>query len=396
MNEGTLFRAYAVKNVFGGDAISRVAGEVVFTPGVIAGENFIGRITRKSKDYARAEIVEIVTPSPERISCACPGMGRCPGCVYGHMSHAEEQRQKLNQLRDFLKPLGVPEDLVSGFELENAPEEFYRNKIRLTMRKAGGEAQLGYVFPDGKMYPLTQCRLAGKNINDKLAELLADPSFVPSLHDRMQITLRESSDGVIFFRNNADKRMDLLREKVLNRDFMVPPGGFFQVNHHGLDALTKLLQEVLQEQKCSCFVDAYAGSGLFGSVAAAAGVAKIIGVEEDERAGETARLNYRNFGSNNFDFRIGDAAVLLPEILSAVPTDATVLFDPPRGGMDGKIIRFLNNSPIKNVIYISCHPATLVRDLGRFQRGNFEIRQARMIDMFPRSGHFETFIQLAR
>ena len=396
MNEGTLFRAYAVKNVFGGDAISRVAGEVVFTPGVIAGESFIGRITRVSKDYARAEVVEIVNPSPERTSCSCPGMGRCPGCVYGHMSHAEEQRQKLNQLRDFLKPLGVSGDLVSGFALEKAPEEFYRNKIRLTMRKAGGEAQLGYVFPDGRMYPLTQCRLAGRNINQKLSELLADPGFIPSLHDRMTITLRESADGVVTFRNNADKRMELLREEVLGKDFMVPPGGFFQVNKHGLQALTELVQTALKDLNCSYFIDAYAGSGLFGSVAAASGVKTVIGVEEDPRSGETAKLNYRNFGCSGFDFRVGDASVLMPEILSQAPADATVLFDPPRGGMDGKIIRVLNNSKLRNVIYISCHPATLVRDLGRFQRGGFTIQQARMIDMFPRSGHFETFIQLVR
>ena len=262
MNIGTLFRAHAVKNVFGGDAIARVAGEVVFTPGVIAGEDFVGRIVKISKDYARAEVVEITKPSPSRISCSCSGMGRCPGCVYGHMSHAEEQKQKLGQLRDFMKSLAVDPEIVQGFMLEEAPEEFYRNKIRLTMRKAGGEAQLGYVFPDGKMYPLSQCRLASKAINEKLAELLSDPGFIPSLHDRMTITLRESADGVIYFRNNAAKRMDLLREEVLGKDFYVPADGFFQVNKHGMNALLELFRQTLEELGCSSFIDAYAGSGI--------------------------------------------------------------------------------------------------------------------------------------
>ena len=245
MNVDTLFRAKAVKNIFGGDAISRVAGQVVFTPGVIAGEEFVGRIKRISKDYARAEVVELTKVSPERVKPECSGMGRCPGCVYGHMSHRAEQSQKLEQLRDFLKPLGVEPEKVQGWALESAPENFYRNKIRLTMRKAGGEAQLGYVFADGKMYVLNSCMLASKAINQKLSDLLSDPGFIHSMHDRMTITLRESADGVISFRNSAGKRMGLLREKVLDKDFMVPAEGFFQVNQTGLNALTALLQNVI-------------------------------------------------------------------------------------------------------------------------------------------------------
>ena len=396
MNIGTLFRAHAVKNVFGGDAISRVAGEVVFTHGAVAGEDFIGRITAVNKDYARAEIVEITKVSPERVCCLCPGMGRCPGCVYGHMSHAEEQKQKLQQLRDFMQPLGVDAALIEGAGLLDAPEKNYRNKIRLTMRKAGGEAQLGYVFTDGRMYPLQQCLLASKAINAKLAELLNDPGFVPSLHDRMTLTLRESADGVIYYRNSAAKRMDFLREKVLDKDFLVPPDGFFQVNKHGMDTLLQLVMQSLQESECRSFVDAYAGSGLFGSAAASCGVTQVYAVEADERSGEAAVQNYRNYGVKTLDFRAGDAAELLPGLLNEAPVDSTVLFDPPRGGMDGKAVGILNRSSIRNAIYISCHPATLVRDLARLQRGGFVIRKVRMIDMFPRSGHFETFVQLTR
>ena len=96
----------------------------------------------------------------------------------------------------------------------------------------------------------------------------------------MTITLRESADGVITFRNSAGKRMNMLREKVLNKDFMVPAEGFFQVNQTGLNALTSLLENVIRELDCKTFVDAYAGSGLFGSVAASCGVSRIIGSVE--------------------------------------------------------------------------------------------------------------------
>ena len=396
MNIGTLFRARAIKNVFGGDAIARLENQVVFIPGLIAGEEFVGRITKLNKDYARAEVVEITRKSPERITPECSGTGRCPGCVYGHCTHKEEQKQKLNQLRDFLKPLEVAPELVQGCNLENSPAEFYRNKIKLTMRKAGGEAQLGYVFPDGRMYPLKSCRLASEKINARLAELLQDPGFIPSLHDRMTLTLRESADGVTFFRNSPGKNAPLLREKVLGQDFMVPQDGFFQVNQHGLDTLAKLVYDSLQHSNCTHFIDAYAGSGLFGTVAAAAGVPCIAGVEENPSSAETAKLNWRNSGAENIDFYTGDAAEYLLELLNNAPEDAVVLFDPPRAGLDSRAIRTLNASSIRKVIYISCHPATLVRDLARLQRGGFAVKLVRMIDMFPRSAHFETFTELVR
>ena len=158
----------------------------------------------------------------------------------------------------------------------------------------------------------------------------------------------------------------------------------------------ELVKEVLTAEKCQYFIDAYAGSGLFGCAAAAANVPYIVGVEENELSAATAKLNWQNFGAEKFDFYTGDAAEILPAILKNAPADAVAVFDPPRGGMDGKAVRTLQNSPLKKLIYISCHPATLVRDLGRLQRGGFSIADVRMIDMFPRSAHFETFVQLTR
>ena len=396
MNIGTLFRARAIKNVFGGDAIARVAGEVVFLPGVLANEDVIGRITSNKGDYARAEVVEITNPSPERINPLCSGMGRCPGCVYGHCSHRFEQEAKLRQLRDFMRQIKVDAELVQGYKLEDAPAEFYRNKIRLTMRKAGGEAQLGYVFPDGRMYPLKNCALASRAINNKLNELFADPGFICSLHDRMTLTLRESADGVTIFRNTPGKNAPLLRETVLGQDFMVPADGFFQVNNYGMNALTELLKEFLQQLDCQYFIDAYAGAGLFGFTAGLSGVKKVVAVEAEGGSADAARQNYRNAGLKDFDFKVGDAGKLLPEILSQAPGNAAAVFDPPRGGMEAAAVRALNQSHIKNVFYISCHPATLVRDLGCLQQGGFQVGAVRMIDMFPRSAHFETFVQLTR
>ena len=396
MNTGTLFRARAIKNVFGGDAIARVSGEVVFLPGVLAGEELIGRITSNKGDYARAEVVEITKASPERIKPVCSGMGRCPGCVYGHCTHRFEQEAKLRQLREFMRQINVESELVQGFKLEDAPSEYYRNKLRLTMRKAGGEAQLGYVFPDGRMYPLKNCALASRAINDKLDELFADPGFICSLHDRMTLTLRESADGVTIFRNTPGKNAPLLRETVLGRDFMVPADGFFQINNYGMNALTELVKEFLQQLNCQYFIDAYAGAGLFGFTAGLAGVKKVVGVEAEAGSADAARKNYSNAGLKEFEFMVGDAGKLLPEILAQAPGNAAAVFDPPRGGMEPAAVRALNQSHIRNVFYISCHPATLVRDLGRLQQGGFRIGAVRMIDMFPRSAHFETFVQLTR
>ena len=396
MRTGTLFRARALKNVFGGDALSRVENQVVLTPGVIVGEDFVGEAAAVHRDYVRAQVREILTPSPDRVTPECPGAGCCPGCAYMHWRHEAEQQTKLAQLREFLSPW-LPAEAVASAMPEPAPATGYRNKLKLTMRKTGGTPQLGYTAPDGRCYEIRQCRLACAAINEKLSELYRDPGFFHTLHDRMTLTLRASQDGVTIFRNRPSPRLGLLREKVMERDFLVPPGGFFQVNPFGLAALTGLLREVLQKYQVGHLIDAYAGAGLFGAAAAATGVPRLTGVELDAASAEAARVNWRNFGAKEFDFRQGDSGALLPELLRKADGETLLVLDPPRGGLDGQTAQLAARAKnLALVVYISCHPATLTRDLGILHRGGLKPEFARMIDMFPRSAHMECFTLLRR
>lgn len=396
MNPGTLFRARALKNVFGGDALARLEGQIVLVPGVIAGEEFVGEITAARRDYARAVVREIRTASPDRVTPSCPGAGRCPGCAYMHWRHSAEQQAKLTQLREFLAPL-APELDVSGVGFKDARPEGYRNKIRLQMRKSSGLPQLGYTAPDGRAYEVLHCRLACDAINRELEARRADPGFFHTLHDRMHLTLRADNAGVTVFRNQPSRNLPLLRETVLGRDFRVPPDGFFQVNPDGLKALTAILTEMLSGGRYRRVIDAYAGAGLFGAVAAAAGVPELCGIELDAGAADAARANWTAFGAKIFDFRTGDTAKLLPDVLDDSGDDTLLVLDPPRGGLEPAVARNVAEArKLAAVAYISCHPATLARDLGILIRGGFHPVRSHMVDMFPRSAHFETVTLLAR
>lgn len=396
MNVGTLFRAQALKNVFGGDALARVQNEVVLVPGVIAGEEFVAEVTRVHRDYARASVRELLTVSPDRVTPGCPDAGHCPGCAYMHFRHAAEQRAKLEQLRGFLAPF-LPAEAVLLHAGERAPAEGYRNKIKLVMRKSGGLPKLGYTAPDGGCYEIRQCRLACAAINEKLAELCRDPGFFHTLHDGMTLTLRAAADTVAVFRNQSARRLPFLHETVLGRDFLVPAAGFFQVNPAGLAALIELLQEVLREVAPTHFIDAYAGAGLFGAVAAAAGVPRLSGVELDSEAARAAERNWRNFGAKEFTFHAGDSAEVLPKILRERGSGALLVLDPPRGGMDPAMARTVARAQtVRAAVYISCHPATLTRDLAVLSEAGLHPVWSRMVDMFPRSGHMESFTFLRR
>ena len=196
---------------------------------------------------------------------------------------------------------------------------------------------------------------------------------------------------------NSAKRMPFLREQVLGREFLVPANGFFQVNPAGLAALVELLEEVLREVAPEHFIDAYAGAGLFGAVAAAGGVPRLTGIELDPEAARAAELNWRSFGAKNFAFHAGDSAKKLPKLLREAGENTLLVLDPPRGGMDGALARTVARAEqVRAAVYISCHPATLTRDLAILAEGGLRPVRSYMADMFPRSGHMESFTLLRR
>lgn len=394
MEIGREFQCEIEKTVFGGDGLARVGGEVVFIPRTLPGERLIARVTACKSSFSRAEAVRFGATSPHRIEPACPYFGRCPGCRYLHAGYAYETELKAAQLADQLAQAGL-EPAPGVLESPIAPEPplGYRNKIVLHVHKVGGRTMLGYVMGDNTtVTDIEACPLAHPEINAKLAELRGDKSFLHSLHEGMDVTFRwTAADGAIYWRNQPARNATWLKEELPFGRLSVPCGSFFQVNAAGAAALADEVAALIAARKPARFIDLYAGAGFFSAVALHAGVREVLAVESDEAAAAAARFNLKRFGAEHPEVIAGDAAEALKSLKDAPASDALLTVDPPRGGLTLKAAMALTGSTLDSFIYISCNPATWARDARRLAKGGFTLSKLRLVNMFPRTEHFELF-----
>jgi len=399
MKIGDKFQCTIESVAFGGDGVARVENMVVFIPFVLPGETVIAKIRTIKRDYLRARAVEILTASPERITPVCPLYNRCPGCVYQHSSFKEEQEIKLSQLKQLLHGVVEMENITASTAVTPENALHYRNKIVLHTLKDHGETLLGYVGRDvSETVDVKNCPLACQAINDELAVQRNKPGFDHSIHAGMDVTFRYTpANGVLMWRNNPPKNLSWLKEELPFGCMSVPAGSFTQVNPVGMKALVELLQAEIKRMAPEKVIDAYCGAGLFGLAAGLAGAAQIVAVEADEAAVQAANYNFKQYNlADHAVAHAGDAGDELSELLIDFPESGVLIVDPPRGGLTPKVRAVSIRSNLKRMIYISCNPSTLNRDLHTLESGGFKVVKCVMINMFPRSSHFEVFTVLER
>ena len=383
---------------FGGAGIGRIDGKVCFVPRVLPGEKVEVEIKKEKPDYYTSRLLKVLEPAPERIEEECPFGSFCPGCAYQHCSYKYENELKDRQMRDFLTR-SLPVDNCE-FGVWQAPEKplGYRNKLVLHVEKDGARTLLGYIHEGNQtVLDVPACPLACEPINEKLSELRSSKGFFHSLHKGQTFTLRYTRQaGVSYWRNAPKAGLSWLKEELPFGNFSVPAGSFHQVNPFGSAALIENTTAVLQREKPEAVIDLYCGSGLFGVTAALAGVSRVLGIEIDKQAVESARYNLNQHGLKNAEIIAADAAKVFDEAVEKLPESAILIVDPPRGGLGKKVKRGIAQSKLKGLIYVSCSPDTLGRDLKMFHNNGFSLKYARMINMFPRTSHFETFTYLTR
>jgi tRNA/tmRNA/rRNA uracil-C5-methylase (TrmA/RlmC/RlmD family) len=379
---------------FGGAGLGRIDGKVCFIPRVLPGETVEIEIKKEKSDYCTAKLVKVLKPSSFRIEEECPYGKFCPGCAYQHIDYQYENEIKNTQMKDFLSSYNCE------FGSPQAPQKAfgYRNKLVLHVEKDGSETLLGYMYDGGrKVLDVEQCPLACAEINAKLAELRSDKGFFHTLHNGQTFTLRyTANDGVIYWRNAPESGLSWLKEDMPFGSFSVPAGSFHQVNAFGAAALVENVNEILRRENPEAVIDLYCGSGLFAVTAALAGIKKIFAIEIDKQAAESARYNLRRHGAGNAEVIAADAGRAFKQLAGNLPGSSILIVDPPRGGLDKNTGKNIVKSGIRRLIYISCSPDTLGRDLKMFYNNGFDLKFARMINMFPRTSHFETFTYLTR
>jgi tRNA/tmRNA/rRNA uracil-C5-methylase (TrmA/RlmC/RlmD family) len=366
---------------FGGEGVGRMDELVVFVPFVLVGEIVEAEITELKKNFARAKLLRVEKPSPERVKAPCVYFGKCGGCQYQHISYAEQLRIKHKQICDLFERVGKIA-LAGGHQDKIAPvigcpqPYGYRNRImiRSQWNKPEQKLNIGFVRGDcGLVEDIERCLISEPAINEQIQHVRENPPPKGGI----KIVLR-----------------------VQPENWDVPPDSFFQNNFFLLPKLVETVKNFLKASGAKHLADLYCGVGFFG-IEVADAVESFVGVEYDQRAIQAARKNASSRKINNGEFISAKVEEALPQLLQKFVladshhNDAAVLIDPPRKGCQPKILHLLRETKPSQIIYVSCHPATMARDLNILcADGVFELMRVQPLDMFPQTQHVECVADL--
>ncbi len=356
---------------FGGEGVGRVGQFVVFVPFVIVGEEVEAELLEVKKSFARAGLVKILKPSPRRVEPQCRYFGQCGGCQYQHMEYAAQLEVKHKQISDLFERVGGFSRAVISPVVPCPQPYHYRNRlmIRSQWNKPEQRLNIGFIRADSRLVvDVKECAIAEPALNDQIRHVWDNPPPKGGI----KVVLR-----------------------IAPEDWQVPRDSFFQNNFFLLPKLVDAVRDRLRDAGTRHLVDVYCGVGFFG-IAAGDLVDSFAGVEIDRQAIKAARLNATQHGRTNGEFIEGRAEELMPEILRRFDASkTTILIDPPRTGVPAAGLEDLRRQRPAQVIYVSCHPATLARDLNVLcADGVFELKNVTPLDMFPQTQHVECVADL--
>jgi 23S rRNA (uracil1939-C5)-methyltransferase len=392
------------KLVYGGDALGRLpGGQPVFVPFGVPGEKVKARVVEARRGFVRAELVEVLEPSPERIAPKCSHFGECGGCHYQHLSYSAQLQAKTGILRDQLMRIGkIPGPPVEAI-IPSPCAWNYRNHVQFHLTREG---ELGYVRANGRgVVPISECHLP----EDPLDELWPSLKFDPGLGlerislrvgvDNETMLVLESEDpappelelekdlSVIHLTGDDVVVMageDALRMSVKDRIFRVSAASFFQVNTAMAGKMVEHLLGQLPVSSGMTMLDVYCGVGLFSAFIAGS-VGHLVGIEASPSACEDFSTNLDEF--ENVELYEAAAEAVIPG-LDITPD--VVIVDPPRAGMEKRALQALLDLNPSRIAYVSCDPSTLARDAARLIAGGYRLTRVTPFDLFPQTCSIES------
>ncbi|MBC8073381.1 MAG: class I SAM-dependent RNA methyltransferase [Deltaproteobacteria bacterium] len=375
-----------------GDATTVDAeGKPIYVAWGIPGERVRARIYKRGRHSTSADTVEILRASPHRVTPPCPLFGHCNGCQLQHIAIEYQlelkQRMVVTQLvrfGDFVDP-PVPATIAAPVPWH------YRNHARFTVR----DGRLGYVRRHRRaFFEVPRCLIMEESINAVLAQLQG------RLHETTQCNVRVGPDpGQVAIQPklslvDIESGQTHVRERLCGREFEVSTAAFFQVHRAQAERMIELVRDAVLAVGARTVVDAYAGVGTIAALLAP-WVERVIAIEESGPAVRDAERNIA--GLDNVELCLGRTEIALARLAeeSTTPVDAIVL-DPPRSGCLRPALDAVVQLRPKVVVYVSCDPATLARDLRILCDGGFTLTCVQPLDMFPHTVHVECVATLHR
>lgn len=401
---------------YDGAGVARINGRAVFIPFAIPGETVDIDITSEKNRYSLGKLKKILEPSPDRVEPVCPHYYECGGCSYQHITYDSQLKFKRQVVADNLKRIGKVEVQVNDPMGMEYPWH-YRNKVTWHIKNG----RLGYYAENtNQLVTIEKCLLLTEKMEDvsrKLAEHLSKANSKrhgeavirqSSVNGEIMAVFREIevADEIVSLLKqccasiyiNEHNRFELvwgkpfLQEQINDLSFRLSPGSFFQVNHTQMLKLIAKVLEYLDLRGNEDILDAYCGIGSI-SLPLAQKCASVTGIESLTAAVKDAEINASMNKLINCEFLAGPCEKLLPQMKKCF--DAVVL-DPPRSGCKKDVIAAITHPSPSRIVYVSCNPATLARDLGIFTEQGYQVKEVQPVDMFPWTRHVECCVLLYR
>ncbi|MBE7002266.1 MAG: 23S rRNA (uracil(1939)-C(5))-methyltransferase RlmD [Ruminococcaceae bacterium] len=447
LEKNRIYEALVTDYTAEGQGVAHVEGCAVFVPNAIAGEGYKIRIEKAAKTWAAGKIVEILEKSPHRVQRECPISSGCGGCDFWHMDYDEETRLKAARVRDTLNRIG-------GEKLEEVPIlsaptcTGYRNKAQYPVASEKGRVYAGFfragthqvveiekclILPEETeqvrklvINYVNQHRISAYDETTKkgllrhiyvrrgavsgqiLVCLVVNGRKLPHAEQLIEQLKTVSGFATLVLSVNTKDTNGILGDEEIvlygpgyiedtlcGLTFRLSPRSFYQINHHQAQRLYEAAIRQAEITKQDLVLDLYCGVGTI-TLAMAKAAGRVIGVEVVEQAVLDARENAKRNGIENAEFFCGDAGKAALKLEQEGIRPDVVVVDPPRKGLNADTIEALRRMSPRRIVYVSCDPATLARDVALLKNHGYTLKNAQAADLFPRCSHVESVVTLVK
>lgn len=432
-----------------GEGVGRYQGIAVFVPGALTGEVIKARAVFVKKSFVNAELTEIITASPDRVEPVCPVYKECGGCQLQHLSYEAELREKRQQVKDALERIGHLNDINVLPTIASESPFYYRNKMQFPVTGYKGSLEIGcFALNTHRVIDVENCCIqkqknneiaavvrqwmkqykitpydedartgivrhimgrVGVHTGEVMACLVTAQDSVPHIKDLARM-LKAAIPGIKSVVQNVNKRSTnvilgektkviagspTIKDKIGPLKFNISAQSFFQINSAQAEKLYNTALEFAGLQGEENIVDLYCGTGTI-TLFLAQKAKRALGIEIVPSAIRDAKQNALANRIENVDFLLGDAAVEMPKLAANGFRPDVVIVDPPRAGCEERVLAAIVRVKPQRVVYVSCNPATLSRDLAYLHARGFTVEKVQPCDMFSRTHHVETVVLLSR
>lgn len=440
-----------------GEGIGKINGFTVFVPGALPGEKVNIKVIKVNKSFAFGKLFHVIEPSSERVNPSCPIYKRCGGCQLQHMSYRAQLNFKKNRVKDCLERIGkfqvaetISENGLKLYDTIGMKNPYrYRNKVQLPVGRFNSKLKIGfYANRSHDIIDMDSCLIqnesadeavkfirewiekynipvydekAGRGIvrhimirkafttGEIMVVIVTYGSKLPAKDEFIEILTGNISHIVSIIQNINDKKTnvvlgqksitlwgkDSISDYIDNFKFNISPLSFFQVNPLQTRVLYHKALEYAGLTGNEIVFDAYCGTGTI-SLFLSQKAKKVYGVEIIEAAVENARINAAENGIHNVEFITGKSEEIIPRLIEQGTRADVVVVDPPRKGCVAALLHSIADMAPRTIVYVSCDPATLARDLAILRDLGYVAEKVQPVDMFPETAHVECVVKIVR